>query len=290
MPAGKTVQGSKGYPLVKEFVAFIKERERIRIRKERGDKAPWTKDPFLSRYRFCNIHREDDRVSRWVSENIREPWKAEPDLWFAIVVCRLLNLPDSIEAVKDCLLPWKPKEFSKILLKRKAAGVNNFNAAYIVSTNGIAMDKVEYLVERVLNPLWAARTSLRPTVNDDLFGWHAKLMTYDGLGSFMAAQVVADMKYVMPLRRAHDWHTFAASGPGSRKGLNRVMGVFPEASWKRGAWEEALAGLATLVALPLRKAGIELHAQDLQNCLCEFDKYRRAVEGGEPKQLYKEAV
>jgi hypothetical protein len=30
-----------------------------------------------------------------------------------------------------------------------------------------------------------------------------------------------------------------------------------------------------------------LHAQDLQNCLCEFDKYERARLGqGVPKQIY----
>jgi hypothetical protein len=32
----------------------------------------------------------------------------------------------------------------------------------------------------------------------------------------------------------------------------------------------------------------DLHAQDIQNCLCEFDKYERVRLGeGTPKQLYK---
>lgn len=277
-----------GYPLAKELIAFIKEREAIRIKKDKGLPRPWTKDHILATYRFCNIHREDDRVTRWITQNIRLPWQHNPDVWFALVVARLLNLPESLEAVKQFALPWQPTKFRAVLAKRKAAGKLNFNAAYIVSTNGVAMDKVEYLIARVLNPLWQDREALRPTVNDDLLGWHARLMGYDGMGSFMAAQVVADLKYLPPLSKAHDWATFAASGPGSRRGLNRVMGVAPEAGWRRGAWEEALQGLAKLVAAPLAKADITLHNQDLQNCLCEFDKYRRAVEGGAPKQIYKE--
>ena len=48
---------------VQRFIAFIHEREQIRIRRERGDKFPWTTDRILLQYRFTNIHREDDRVS-----------------------------------------------------------------------------------------------------------------------------------------------------------------------------------------------------------------------------------
>lgn len=276
--------GDKGYPLAKELVYFIKEREKMRLAKEAKKPRPWTKDSILNFYRFCNIHREDDRVTRELKALMPE---GEQDVWFWWVVARLLNLPASVEAVKDVILPWKPEKFRQILHKRKAAGANNFNAAYIVSTNGISMDKVNYLVSHVLGPMWADRAKLRPGPADDLLGWHARLCSYNGFASFMAAQVVADMKYLWPLKHASDWHTFASSGPGSRKGLNRVMGVAPEAAWKRGAWEEALAGLHNVVRARLAQAGIELHAQDLQNCLCEFDKYRRAVEGGAPKQIYK---
>lgn len=278
-----------GYPLAKELVAFIAEREKIRIKKERGDPRPWTKDEVLGTYRFCNIHREDDKVSRYVAE-LRKKYADDDNLWFLMVVARLFNQPTTLEAIREDILPvFKPEKVRNMLAMRKASGKLIFNAAYIVSTNGVAMDKVDYLLDRVLAPLWTARKRLRPSVNDTLEGWHLLLMTFDGLGSFIAAQVVADMKYAKPLDKAPDWQSFAASGPGSRRGLNRVMGVDPEAGWRRGAWEEALRGLAKVVEAPLRKAGIELHNQDLQNCLCEFDKMQRVLRGeGRPKQLYKE--
>lgn len=275
---------------VKELVCFIKERDRIRQAKKAGKPRPWTKDPILDKFRFCNVRREDDYVTRWLRDNWYPHFSDNPDLWFAAVVARLFNYPDSLEALVSWTLPFAPEKMRSILHSRKRVGKKNFNAAYIVSTNGIAMDKVDYLVTRVLGPLWADRKKSRPGTVQTLAGYHQCLMKFDGLGSFIAAQVIADLKYIenCPLKDAPDWWTFAASGPGSRRGLNRVMRETQPvtAPWIEGVWREALSTLLSAVDRRLPK---ELHAQDLQNCLCEFDKYERARLGeGTPKQIYKE--
>jgi hypothetical protein len=46
------------------FVYFVGERETIRLRRESGQPRPWTDDPILAAWSFCNVRREDDRVSR----------------------------------------------------------------------------------------------------------------------------------------------------------------------------------------------------------------------------------
>lgn len=272
---------------VADLCKFIAEREKVRERKEAGRPRPWTKDPIIGRYRFCNVHREDDAVTKWIAQNWRDPHAGLDDLWFMMVVARLLNQPESLEAVRNTVgVTWRPEKFRAILHARRDAGLRNFNAAYIVSTNGASMDKVDYLVMNVLGPLWAARRKLRPAVGEALASYHDRLMRYDGLGTFMAAQVVADMKYVEPLASASDWWTWAAKGPGSRRGLNRVYGREVDAVWGP-EWLEWLQTLHAAVAKKL--PNIRLHAQDLQNCLCEFDKYERARLGeGTPKQIYKE--
>lgn len=272
---------------VKELVAFIKEREAIRVKKEKGSPRPWTKDPILGKYRFCNVHREDDRVTRWIRQwQVR--FVSSEDLWFAFIVARLFNKPETLGMLKECTVPFKPAVMRATLKKLRDFGPI-FNAAYIVSTNGVAMDKVDYLIDRVLRPLWAARKLLRPLPTYTLAGYHASLMTFDGLGSFIAAQVVADLKYMKPLKQAPDWWTFAASGPGSRRGLNRVCEREVNQSWNEDAWHHALTRLRLQLNDRLNDRPFPLHAQDLQNCLCEFDKYERARLGeGTPKQIYKE--
>ena len=48
------------------FVYFIHERESIRLRKESGLHQPWTVDPILNDYYFCNINREDDKTTKYI--------------------------------------------------------------------------------------------------------------------------------------------------------------------------------------------------------------------------------
>ena len=50
------------------LVYWMIERDRIRTAKEAGKPKPWTTDPLLRDYRWCNVRRMDDRVSVWLAE------------------------------------------------------------------------------------------------------------------------------------------------------------------------------------------------------------------------------
>jgi hypothetical protein len=165
-----------------------------------------------------------------------------------------------------------------------------FNPAYIVSTNGIAMPKPEYLAERVLTPLWENQGGLSAGPRRYLSRYHTLLMQYQGLGSFMAAQVVADLKNTpfQPLREARDWWTWASPGPGSLRGMNRLLGNGGVKNLPRGpSWLTRVQELREQLN-EARPADWKLFcAQDVQNCLCEFDKYERVRLGeGVPKQRF----
>lgn len=273
---------------VDAVVAFIKAREQARLNKlnSYGGKKPVI-DPIIAEYRFCNVRRNDDRVTKWVHEHILNHWREDHNLWFFLTVARLFNYPPSIYEVLDLLDPFKPALIRTRLHKRKKEDKKNFNAAYIVSTNGRTMDKVDYVVAEILGPLWAGRRNISMLISNahTLNAVHEILMAQNGLASFMAAQVVADLKYADP-DRWEDFHTFAASGPGSKRGLNRVMDSPVDKPWKEAAFRETLGLLRLKVNAKLRWPE-PLTAQDLQNCLCEWDKYERARLGeGRPKQKY----
>lgn len=277
---------------VERFTQFIIRRENLRIRKERGDAPPWTDDEILQEYRFCNIHREDDRVTRWIAENIRVPCAARPDLWLTLVMARLLNNVETLRGIQ-CVVGTASLTLSRIaqaeedVLEHQRLGARVFNPAYMITTAGKKQDKVEYVFD-LLRRLQVQRKRLRPKMGDTLNSYHMLLMMNDGLGGFLAAQVVADLKYVEPLQSATDWHTFAASGPGSRRGMNRVLGRAVSEPWVEDDWRLKLGKLRTKTGPMLGRHKIALHAQDLQNCLCEFDKYERARLGeGTPKQRYR---
>jgi 5-hmdU DNA kinase-like protein len=273
-------------PAIAAFTKFINARERHRIGKEAGRKVD-KPDPIISKYRFCNVRRNDDRVTKFVHTWAFEAWRDHPELWFALIVARLFNNEDTLTDIDSAIIPYDPRRMLKILNARKAGGLKNFNAAYIVSTNGVAMGKAEYLIDRVLTPLWKQRAHLSHMINKqtELAVVCDIISSQNGFKTFMAAQVVADLKYAYP-QKWTDFATFAASGPGSKRGLNRVLGNDKNAPMSEAAFRATLAQLRDSVNA--RFKGEPITAQDIQNCLCEYDKYCRVAEGDAPKQLYKE--
>lgn len=269
------------------FIKFVVARHKVYLAREAG-MSLWTMDSILSTYRFCNVYRELDRVTRYIRNKYQG---ASDQLWFDLVVARLINNPDTLADLPVYSASgWNPRGFVHTLNRRAKAGHRVFNPAYIVSTNGIAMPKPEYLAERVLTPLWEDQGGLSAGPRRSLERYHTILMQYQGLGSFMAAQVVADLKNTpfQPLREAKDWWTWAAPGPGSLRGMNRLLGNGGVKTMPRGpSWLSRVQGLREELNAALPTGWKPLCAQDVQNCLCEFDKYERVRLGeGVPKQLF----
>lgn len=271
------------------LVAFIVERESVRKRREAGEPRPWTSDPILQTYRFCNVHREDDEVTKWIRVNWREPYSSCEDLWHLMCLARWVNEPGTLRQYQERnkkFPAWNRKSLVEVHGLRQGLGVRFYNPAYMITTAGTRQDKLEYVCDKLDN-LWKSRSGFRPRKEDTLNSWHMLLSGFDGLGSFLAGQVVADMRYVDPLRQASDWQTFACSGPGSRRGLNRALGRNPKAPWCESDWRQAHYKLQVRVSQILRRHRIELHGQDLQNVCCEWDKYERIRLGeGRARQRY----
>ena len=71
-PYAKALEGLELDDPVKAFFDFCKERESIRVKRERGDPPPWTSDPVFQRGRFLNVFREDDRGTKALFKFVRQ--------------------------------------------------------------------------------------------------------------------------------------------------------------------------------------------------------------------------
>lgn len=248
---------------------WIAERERIRKAKEAGMPKPWTTDPILQQYRFCNVHREDDKVTRWIRDNWREPNRNHPNMYIAMILARLINWPPALDEI-GFPRKWNFGRYLKILQARKLRGDQIWTGAYMVTAGGKRIPKEEAVIDMVHQ---FYRASYRPKDKETLLSIWDALQDQGvlGMGSFLAAQVVADLKFTHVAVNAPDWVTFCAPGPGSQIGLNHTLGLPLTKQWGRKDFEEHINALRPLI----EPGHGQITAQDAQNCLCEFSKYKR---------------
>jgi len=271
---------------VQRLIYFIKERESVRLKKEANLPKPWTDNVILQKYRFCNVRRMDDKVSQWLLRRWYNKYKDHHNMVIAATIARHFNLPSVLELFTDLIFRPGPPNFEKIkqvARERKAAGFNIFNGAYMVRGIGTA-DKTEMAIDKVCKPLEANRPQIDTTSMEKSV---QALLPYWGFSSFMAGQVVADLRHGLTGRWS-DRHNWAPIGPGSKRGMNRIHNRSIDQVLHQDQFLTELKELIhTLSGTLLVTISKRLEAIDYQNCLCEFDKMERVANGeGRPKQLY----
>jgi hypothetical protein len=261
---------------------FVRERESVRIKKESGEPPPWTDDEVLQRYRFTCVRRMDDKVSRWLLDNWYRPYFGHPNMLAAAALARFVNRPETLEKVG---FPgeWEPTKIKRVLRRIKARGGKVFNAAYMVRGND-GQDKAASVVDYYVGLLVKDPPPVDPSSMERTW---ATLVPRYGWGSFMAGQVVADLRHALPGAWA-DAGVWAPAGPGSVRGLHRLRGESPGKPMGQTEFLDGLLGVIEMYQkrLPPEIIG-RLEAIDVQNTLCELSKYEKALWGqGRPKQTY----
>lgn len=268
------------------FLYWITERESIRQKRRAGSPPPWTENEILSTYRFCNVRRMDDAVSQWLLKNWYTPWRDHPRMPLAASLARFINFPDSLAEITAAVFGkrYEPEKAKRILRHRASFDRQVFNGAYMVRGND-GQDKIASVFDHYAKPLHDDP----PEVDTSSFRrtWEALVPRY-GFGSFMAGQVTADLRHALS-GTWEDVKTFAPAGPGSMRGMNRLLerplkNPFPQESFS-GYLVEVIEQFSPFLPPILVR---RMEAIDWQNCLCEFDKHERCLWGeGRPKALYR---
>jgi hypothetical protein len=284
-------------PPAARFVNFVAEREAIRVRRAAGQAAPWTDDEILRTYRFTNVRRRDDRVSLWLREHIyRSALFSEPSLTALQIValCRWINWPPTIAVLGEAgLLRGEGhldlRAVGRLIDRQTKLG-KAWTGAYMVRAAPESRPKggfvAEQVVGRSLRRAWPElqfmlQTGMRRPV------WRV-LTECLHWGSFMAGQVVDDLTWTPLLAAPRDDLTWAPVGPGSRRGLNRILGLSLGAQHEELAWCGHLVRLRGMVVERLGPDYADLTLMDVQNCCCEFDKHERVRLGqGRPRAVYR---
>lgn len=273
-----------------KLLYWIKERYKIYLRKENGFPKPWSDDHVFQTTYFCNVHRENDKVTKWI-RGFTAPWVDHDLFEYNITLCRFLNWPPTLADIgfKQTHAPYSLCDRLELLAKH---GHKVWGNAYVITTHGQKMAKATYLCHDVLEKLYQALPAVRTACRGGSCGVaSAALRGIDGIGSFLAGQIVADLKNTPghPLYTAEDKATFVEPGPGSIKGLSWFMTEKPT-GFSPSHFPHGFSVVRRYVDENWPEVVPIVDNQDLQNCLCEFDKYMRVSTGsGRSKRGYNGA-
>ena len=256
------------------FVPWAVEREKIRERRETGEPGPWTIDPILQKYRFCNVCREDDKTTRWIKKHVRDPLAdAMPIILLqSVALARLTNRLSTLRALWDAGC-FSPLGIDWGLVKKTVESLPPpvFTSAYIIRSE-TGMAKIESVSHICQSLRWKGATTIQGAVED--------LQSFWGMGSFIAGQIAADLIHTPLLIGAKDRLTWAPMGPGAIRGMNRTLGRNPGSTLTKMTYVDT--GLLQRELLIKANPSFQrLTLADVaSNVNCETDKYLRAKEPG----------
>lgn len=265
---------------------FASERQQMFTRRVAGEPGPWTEDPILREFKFCNVFRAADRVSQYMIRDVcyhDEPCTDE-DRLFQIVAFRTFSKTATWDTVRAVLGRYPVLDdladgtFTNALDQARTSNGGLYTGAFILCAtdaygqsskhrNHVELFRHMFLHDRLGTRLLDAK-SLRE-VYDLLHG-------YPLMGDFMSYQTTIDLNYSALLDFSEN--EFTQAGPGALRGVKKCfedLGDYTPAEivlWMTERQETEFARLG----LPFGGLwGRPLHAIDCQGLFCETDKYCR---------------
>ena len=252
-----------------------------------GQSQPWTPDPILQVYKFCNVFRAADRVSQSMIKDVAYGRDAETtvlDRVFQITAFRTFSNIATWEAVTyelggaPRLDHLRSGEFERALDRVKAQNGGLYTGAFILCANKAFgfnekhRNHVALFKHMFLDHACAERVLQAPSLEDVV----KLLQSFPLMGPFMAYQTAIDLNYSELLDFSENDYTQA--GPGALRGLTKAftdLGDYSPADtilWMVERQDEEFRRLE----LPFRGLfGRKLHGIDCQGLFCELDKYCR---------------
>ncbi len=266
---------------------FAAERQNIFIKKKNGLPPPWTDDPILQEYKFCNSYRVNDRVSQYLLRNVIYPKNAnnytDADIIFRILLFKLFNKESTWELLEKSIGDISLKTFnqdiySKVLENAISNGIKIYNDAYIsCATKAFGYDRKHdnhiALLNKIFNDDKAHISILNAKSMEEAFN---VLKSYPLIGNFMAYQLVTDINYSACVNWSED--EFTVAGPGSHRGIKKCFiskGKLSDEDIIRYMYEHQDEEFKRLNLDFIKIGNRPLQLIDCQNIFCELDKYCR---------------
>ena len=265
---------------------FAAERQHAFERRVAGQAPPWSDDPILQEYKFCNVFRAADRVSQYMIREVcyQEEECTPEDRIFQIVAFRTFSRIETWRSLHHLLGRYPTLDdladgsFGSGLDTAKAQNGGLYTGAFILCAtdaygqvskhrNHVELFRHMFLKDDLASDILGASS---------LYEVYELLHAYPLIGDFMAYQIAIDLNYSALVNFSES--EFTQPGPGALRGIRKCfesLGDYTPAElilWmvEHQADEFDRFGL-TFGGL----WGRPLQAIDCQGLFCETDKYCR---------------
>lgn len=267
---------------------FAAERQRIFQRRLEDQAGPWTTDPILRRFKFCNTFRASDRVSQYlISEVIYGPAGCDlppEDVFLRIILFRLFSKERTWEALETatggvCRATLDVKRLGAMLDAARSDGPI-YTAAFILCAHNAYGHRAKHRnhLELVARMFQSGRLGADLASARGLQDVYEALRAWPMIGAFMGYQLAIDLNYSEHLDFDED--DFTVPGPGAVRGLEKVFSDFGGCSPQQLITRMVDSQEEQFDRLGLEWSGLfgrRLHAIDCQGLFCETDKYARVA-------------
>lgn len=306
------------------LVHFMQERFQIHLNKDILKKpAPWTDDKILREYRFTNVFREDDYVTRELIHQAQSLILTLEEKVLNTILFRAWNNPRTF---KDFGGPWNTemiysgrlKECVRPIYQRLHEEDPNrlwWSGAY---NQGGTKNAWKFPDPNKVKERKTARNKKGASAFNDyekdiplrvfhIGAWLKEMDFFNrimqcknqreafelikdiqGFADFLAYQVFIDLCYIPEFPFSEN--EFVVAGPGCKKGLDYIFIDADGLTYSEQIFKlkEILESRAPQLNLLYKQCDKQINIMSLENCMCEISKYIRAAQGtGRPRCKYR---
>lgn len=267
---------------------FAYERQKVFEARAAGLPGPWTDDPVIQAYKFCNVYRAADRVSQYLIRTIcySDQPDAPADRLFQIVAFRIFSSVETWEELRarlghsPTLDDLADGSFESALTAIKTEAGKLYTGAFILCATDAYGRRVKHLnhVELLKDMFLAHDLAAQILAAPSFKAIYNLIHSFPMMGDFMSYQIAIDLNYSNLVNFSEN--EFTKAGPGALRGIAKMFtdtnGLSPE---------EVIMWMVEHQDEEFRRYGYDfhglfgrpLHAIDVQNLFCETDKYCRVA-------------
>lgn len=267
---------------------FAYERQKAFEAKLSGSPEPWSSDPIIAEYKFCNVFRATDRVSQYlIREVCYNKEKSEPDdRIFQIVAFRFFSNIKTWDSIREYLgrapiiNDLVDGTFEASLEYVRENNRKLYTGAFILCANDAYGRRLKHLNHVELFKDMFINNNLGPRIrrSANLTVVFLHLRNFPLIGNFMAYQIAIDLNYSEYFDFSEN--DFTEAGPGAIRGIKKV---FLDTNGLTNS--EIIMWMVEHQEEEFKKLGYDfkglfgrpIHAIDAQGLFCETDKYCRVA-------------